>query len=49
MTLKTLDPSQLSAPQLHKLLLASIAPRPIAFVSTIDSKGNPKPLAFQLF
>lgn len=49
MTLKTIDPSQLSAPQLHKLLLASIAPRPIAFVSTVDSEGNPNLSPFSFF
>lgn len=49
MTLKTLDPLQLPTPQLHKLLLASIAPRPIAFVSTIDKAGNPNLSPFSFF
>jgi flavin reductase (DIM6/NTAB) family NADH-FMN oxidoreductase RutF len=49
MTFKTLDPFQIPTPHLHKLLLASIAPRPIAFVSTVDSKGNPNLSPFSFF
>ncbi|MBE0639993.1 MAG: flavin reductase family protein [Bacteroidales bacterium] len=46
---KTLDPFQIPISQLHKLLLASIAPRPIAFVSTVDSQGNPNLSPFSFF
>jgi len=49
MKLKSIAPSTMSNQQLHKLLLASIAPRPIAFVSTVDSKGNPNLSPFSFF
>ena len=34
------DPNNLLIKDLHKLLLTAVAPRPIAFASTIDSRGN---------
>ena len=37
---KTIDPHDLSTQQVHKILLSSITPRPIALASTIDSDGN---------
>lgn len=48
MSIKTIDPSELPLPQLHKLLLSSIAPRPIAFVSSVDTSGkhNLSPFSF---
>lgn len=33
-------PSDLTPKDRHQLIIGSVAPRPIAFVSTIDSKGN---------
>ena len=39
-TIKSFDPETLETRDLHQLLLSAIAPRPIAFASTIDSKGN---------
>ena len=39
-TIKSFDPETLETKDLHKLLLSAVAPRPIAFASTIDSKGN---------
>lgn len=39
-TIKSFDPETLETRDLHKLLLSAVAPRPIAFASTIDSKGN---------
>lgn len=33
-------PGEVSQPQLHAYMLAAIAPRPIAFVSTVDDEGN---------
>jgi len=39
-TIKSFDPETLETRDLHKLLLSTVAPRPIAFASTIDSKGN---------
>ncbi|MEM8566714.1 MAG: flavin reductase family protein [Bacteroidota bacterium] len=35
-----IDPQQISVGELHSYLLGSVVPRPIAFASTIDSKGN---------
>lgn len=48
MSYKELDPKSLSTPELHGLLLGSIAPRPIAFASTIDKNGkvNLSPFSF---
>jgi flavin reductase (DIM6/NTAB) family NADH-FMN oxidoreductase RutF len=45
---KTIDPKSISVPELHGILLGSIAPRPIAFVSTVDSLGqvNLSPFSF---
>ena len=40
MAYKSIDPKSLKIPELHGLLLGSIAPRPIAFASTIDKEGN---------
>ena len=37
---KTIDPHDLSTQQVHKILLSSVTPRPIALASTIDSNGN---------
>ena len=34
---------------MHGLLLSAVAPRPIAFVSTIDSNGNPNLAPFSFF
>jgi flavin reductase (DIM6/NTAB) family NADH-FMN oxidoreductase RutF len=42
------EPKNLSVPEVHKLLLGGVAPRPIAFVSTIskDGKNNLSPFSF---
>jgi flavin reductase (DIM6/NTAB) family NADH-FMN oxidoreductase RutF len=37
----SLDPKELSVPQVHRYLLGAIGPRPIAFASTIDENGIP--------
>ena len=47
--MKTFDLSELPFPQAHRLLLGGIAPRPIAFVSTIDSNGNVNLAPFSFF
>jgi flavin reductase (DIM6/NTAB) family NADH-FMN oxidoreductase RutF len=46
--MKSFIPSDLSIPKVHDLLLSSIAPRPIAFVSTVSAKGeiNLSPFSF---
>ncbi len=47
--IKSIDPITLETKELHKILLSSIAPRPIAFASTIDSKGNVNLSPFSYF
>ena len=43
-----IDPKAVSTPELHGYLLASVAPRPICFASTIDASGkvNLSPYSF---
>lgn len=43
-----IDPNSLPPPKLHRTLLGAIAPRPIAFVSSVDTKGkhNLSPFSF---
>ncbi|MCO6460182.1 MAG: flavin reductase family protein [Saprospiraceae bacterium] len=43
------EPNNLSTKDLHQLLLGIVAPRPIAFVSTVDSEGNPNLAPFSFF
>ena len=45
----SLDPKQLSVGALHGYLLAAVAPRPIAFASTIDKDGNVNLAPFSFF
>ena len=45
----SIDPSQLSASQLQDYLQSAVAPRPIAFASTIDKNGNPNLSPFSFF
>ena len=47
--IKSIDPINLETKELHKILLSSIAPRPIAFASTIDSNGNVNLSPFSYF
>lgn len=47
--MRTLDPKELKVSQLHQYLLHAVAPRPIAFVSTIDADGNPNLSPFSFF
>ena len=47
--IKSIDPISLETKELHKILLSSIAPRPIAFASTIDSNGNVNLSPFSYF
>lgn len=42
-------PSDLATPKLHSYLLSAVAPRPIAFASTIDDKGQPNLSPFSFF
>ena len=45
---KSIDPTSISQPRLHSYLLGAVAPRPIAWASTIDKEGqvNLSPFSF---
>lgn len=45
----TFNPKELKTGKLHSYLLSAVAPRPIAFASTIDAKGNPNLSPFSFF
>ena len=45
----SINPAEIPVPKMHHYLLDTIAPRPIAFASTIDSKGNPNLSPFSFF
>ena len=45
----TIDPKEIPTGKLHGYLLGAIAPRPIAFASTIDDYGNPNLSPFSFF
>lgn len=47
--MKTIDPKSIPTPQLHQLLVSSVAPRPIAFVSTVDEAGTPNLAPYSFF
>jgi flavin reductase (DIM6/NTAB) family NADH-FMN oxidoreductase RutF len=42
-------PGNIANQQLHQYLLSSVAPRPIAFASTVDARGNPNLSPFSFF
>lgn len=45
----TINPKEVTTPEVHHALLGGIAPRPIAFASTIDKDGNPNLSPFSFF
>jgi len=45
----SINPNDISVAKLHGYLLGSIAPRPIAFASTVDTDGNPNLAPFSFF
>jgi flavin reductase (DIM6/NTAB) family NADH-FMN oxidoreductase RutF len=45
----TLDPKEIPTAKLHGYLLAAVAPRPIAFASTIDKDGKPNLSPYSFF
>ena len=47
--MKSINPKEIEIPKLHRYLLGSIGPRPIAFASTIDSIGNINLAPFSFF
>jgi len=47
--MKSIFPKEVSVAEFHSYLLSAIAPRPIAFVSTIDAQGNVNLSPFSFF
>jgi flavin reductase (DIM6/NTAB) family NADH-FMN oxidoreductase RutF len=47
--MKIIDPKTTPTPALHQILVGAVAPRPIAFVSTIDKDGNPNLAPYSFF
>lgn len=45
----SIKPSDVSTPEFHQLLLGTVAPRPIAFASSIDKNGNVNLSPFSFF
>ena len=45
----SLNPNEISTAKLHGYLLGAVAPRPIAFASTVDADGNPNLAPFSFF
>ena len=49
MSFKTITPGEVPSAALHAYLLGAVAPRPIAFASTIDKEGNVNLSPFSFF
>ncbi len=47
--MRSIDPKSLSTSILHSYLLSAVAPRPIAFASTVDADGKPNLSPFSFF
>jgi flavin reductase (DIM6/NTAB) family NADH-FMN oxidoreductase RutF len=47
--IKKINPSTLTTGALHRFLLGAVAPRPIAFASTVDAQGNSNLSPFSFF
>jgi flavin reductase (DIM6/NTAB) family NADH-FMN oxidoreductase RutF len=47
--MKTINPHEVPVAELHSYLLSAVAPRPIAFASTIDKDGNVNLSPFSFF
>lgn len=47
--MRSFDPNEVPTAQLHGLMLGAVGPRPIAFASTLDAKGNPNLSPFSFF
>lgn len=45
----SIDPNEISTAKLHAYLLGAVAPRPIAFASTVDSEGRVNLAPFSFF
>ena len=49
MKMRKIIPGELPISDFHQFMLGTIAPRPIAFVSTLDAEGNPNLAPFSFF
>jgi flavin reductase (DIM6/NTAB) family NADH-FMN oxidoreductase RutF len=49
MSMLTIDPKDTPQKDLHQFILGTVAPRPIAFVSTIDENGNKNLAPYSFF
>ena len=47
--MKSYEPKNLPIAQLHQYLVGAVAPRPIAFASTMDENGNPNLAPYSFF
>jgi len=47
--MKSLKPGEVALQEMHSILLGAIAPRPVAFASTVDAEGNPNLSPFSFF
>lgn len=47
--MKSFDPAAMAVPDIYRLLNACVAPRPIAFVSTLSPEGKPNLAPFSYF
>ena len=45
----TIDPKETTQKDLHQFILGTVAPRPIAFVSTLDKNGNQNLAPYSFF
>lgn len=49
MEMLTIDPKETPQKDLHQFILGTVAPRPIAFVSTLDEEGRPNLAPYSFF
>ena len=49
MDMRTIIPGETPVKDMHQYLLGTVAPRPIALVSTIDEEGNPNLAPYSFF
>jgi flavin reductase (DIM6/NTAB) family NADH-FMN oxidoreductase RutF len=49
LTMLTIDPKEIATKDLHQFMLAAVAPRPIAFASTISTDGVPNLAPYSFF
>lgn len=49
MDMLTIDPKEIPQKDLHQFILGTVAPRPIAFVSTLDEQGRPNLAPYSFF